>query len=181
MSSPQRRTLMSEGPRRLPGWLLPVGLGVLVVGLVTIALTRGPVELDPDSPEGTVQEYLRAIDQERWDEAVEVIHADYRGECEGEDLAAFAQGDFSAELGAPDGASGFGVEFPEEAFTDEGGVEPPPGTDATVEVTIRHQDTGGLGGGWDEYVLFELTDTDDFWWIVNDPWPYFVWNCRGVG
>lgn len=181
MSSPQRRTLMSEGPRRLPTWLLPVGLVVLVVGLVTIALTRGPVELDPDSPEGTVQEYLRAIDQERWDEAVEVIHADYRGECEGEDLAAFAQGDFSAELGAPDGATGFGVGFPEEDFTDEGGVEPPPGSDATVEVTIRHQDTGGLGGGWDEYVLFELTDTDDFWWIVNDPWPYFVWNCRGVG
>jgi hypothetical protein len=172
---------MSEGPRRVPGWLLPVGLAVMVVSLVTIALARGPVDLDPDSPEGTVQEYLRAIDQERWDDAVEVIHADWRGKCAGEDLAAFAQGDFSAELGAPDGMGGFGVGLGREPMPVEAGAEPPPGADTTVEVTIRHQDAGGLGGGWDEYVVFELTDTDDFWWIVNDPWPYFVWNCRGIG
>ena len=170
---------MSEGDRAIPGWLLPVGLGALVIGLVAIALMRGPVELDPDSPEGTVQEYLLAIDQERWEDALAVIHEDWRGSCEADDLSGFAQGDFSAQLGTPDGI-GMGFSGVEEgvARVDDGSGEPPPGMDEQVEVTITHNDAGGLGGGWDEYVVFELAETDDFWWIVNDPWPYFTWNCR---
>lgn len=168
---------MSEKTRGLSDWLLPVGLGLLVVVLVVIALTRGPVELDPDSPQGTVQEYLLAIDEERWDDAVAVIHPDWLGECRGDDLSRFAQGDFTAELGAP---GGFGGIVREEFAATDGEVgQALPGPEETVEVTIRHSDTGGFfGGGWDEYVLFELSDDDDFWWLINDPWPYFVWNCR---
>jgi hypothetical protein len=172
---------MSEKTRGISGWLLPAGLGVLVVGLVAIALTRGPVELAPDTPEGTVQEYLLAVDEGRWDDAVAVIHPDWLGSCDGEDLAEFARGDFIAELGAPGGFSGGIVT---EEFVpipgDEPGTEPPPSGETTVEVTIRHIDSGGIfGGGWDEYVIFEMTDDGEFWWIVSDPWPYFVWNCRG--
>jgi hypothetical protein len=37
---------------------------------------------------------------------------------------------------------------------------------------------GVFGAGWDEYVIFEMSDDGEFWWIVSDPWPYFVWNCR---
>jgi hypothetical protein len=175
---------MSEGNRDIPRWLLPVGLAVLVTGLVAIALMRGPVELDPDSPEGTVQEYLLAIDEERWEDAIAVIHEDWLGSCEADDLSSFAQGDFSAQLGAPDGI-GMGFSGVEPGVVEEFGeepvdlaAEPPPGMDEQVEVTITHNDVGGLGGGWEEYVVFELADTDDFWWIVNDPWPYFTWNCR---
>ena len=169
---------MSEKSRGFSDWLLPVGLGLLVLVLVVIALTRGPVELDPDTPQGTVQEYLVAIDEERWDDAVAVIHPDWLGACDGEDLSSFAQGDFTAELGAPGGLSGGIVR---EEFVTIEGEEPQPlqGPDETIEVTIRHAGTGGpFGGGWDEYVIFELANDDEFWWIVSDPWPYFVWNCR---
>lgn len=171
---------MSASERRIPGWLLPVGLGILIIALVAIALTRGPVSLDPDSAEGTVQEYLVAVNQERWDDAVAVIHDDWRGRCQGFDLQSFSQGDFSAELGAP---SGFSGGFAEQEFTvvgEDGATEAtfPPNT-TTVEVTINHREGGGLGSTWQEYVTFELFDDGEFWWIVGDPWPYFVWSCQG--
>jgi hypothetical protein len=171
---------MSEETRKLPGWLLPVGLAVLVVTLVSIALLRGPVELDPDTPEGTVQEYLLAIDEERWDDAISVIDAGWRGACDGESLSRFSQGEFTAQLGSPQPDGIFGG----QGFTVNGdvaiGVEGQelPAADTTVEVTITHDGAGGLGGGWDEYVVFELANEDGFWWIVSDPWPYFIWNCR---
>jgi hypothetical protein len=161
--------------RRFPGWLLPAGLGVVVIGLVTIALTRGPVTLDPNSPEGTVQEYLLAISESRWDDAVAVIHDDWRGSCEGFDLRAFAPGDFSAELGASNPPLGF-VESVEPS--NEGAPTMPENT-TRVDVTINHQDGGGLGSSWEEQVAFEVTFDGDFWWIVGDPWPYFVFSCPG--
>lgn len=156
---------------------MTVVLAVTVAGLVTIALLRGPVVLDPDSPEGTVQEYLVAVDEERWDDAVAVIHPDWLGECVGVDLSHFPPGEFSAELGIPgtidaDLAVG-SVDSP------IGSTEGPlPEIDTTVEVTINRSDVGGFGSGWDEYVLFELVDDGEFWWIAGDPWPYFIWNCR---
>lgn len=160
--------------RRLPGWVLPVVLGIAVVGLVVIALNRGPVILDPDTAEGAVQEYLLAISEERWDDAVAVIHDDWRGSCRGEDLASFSPGEFSAELAGDTDFTGFrgGVaEGPEPGPTIPANTTP-------VEVAIIHEDSG-LGGSWEEYVYFEVSNDGDFWWIVGDPWPYFVWNCRG--
>jgi hypothetical protein len=169
---------MSDESRRFSQWILPVGLGALVVVLVVIALSRGPVDLDPDTPEGTVQEYLVAIDEERWDDAVAVIHPDWLGECDGTDLSRFAQGEFTAELGAPGGFDG-GIVREDFATIGEGESAALPGSEETVEVTIRHTDQGGVfGTGWNEYAIFELSNDDDFWWIVSDPWPYFVWNCR---
>lgn len=168
---------MSDKARGLSDWVLPVGLGLLVVVLVVIALTRGPVELDPDTPEGTVQEYLVAIDEERWDDAVAVIHPDWLGACDEEDLSRYEQGEFTAELGAPGGFGGIVRE--EFGVVEADPAQPLPSPDETVEVTIRHADAGGVfGSGWDEYVIFELSDDDDFWWIISDPWPYFVWSCR---
>lgn len=168
---------MTDRSRGFSAWLLPVGLGVLVVVLVVIALNRGPVELDPETPEGAVQEYLVAIDERRWEDAIAVIHPDWRGECDGEDLSRFAPGDFTAELGSPGGFGGGIVREEFEVVGDDLG-QPLPAPDETVEVTIRRGDATGFGGGWDEYVIFEMSDDGEFWWIVSDPWPYFVWNCR---
>ncbi|MGH3649896.1 MAG: hypothetical protein ACRDU9_04235 [Acidimicrobiia bacterium] len=154
---------------------MPIGLTVLVGGLVAIALLRGPVELDPDTPEGTVQEYLTAISEERWEDAVAVIHPDWLGACEAVDISRVASTDFSAKLGT----DGFGGGFVEERFVEIGGGEEPlPVADTHVEVTIIHSDQGGPGSSWDEFTTFDLVDDDDFWWLVNDPWPYFVWSCR---
>jgi len=165
-------------PDQIPGWVLPAGLGVLVVALVAIALMRGPVSYDPDTPEGTVQEYLMAISEERWDDAVEIFHEDWRGECEGSDLAAAAPDTFTAELGS-DRSDGL-----EENFT-----LVPPGDDrqptvpedvTRVDVTIRRNETGALGTGWSENVTFQLVEENAFWWIIGEPWPYFTWSC-GAG
>lgn len=166
---------------RKASWLLPGGLGVLVVGLVAIALLRGQVSLDPETPAGAVQEYLVAINAERWDDAIEIIHDDWRGGCQGSDIDSFAPGEFSAELGTHGGMSG---RMTEESFVAVGGedeVSPTPTVpdDATrVEVTIHH-DSGGLGSGWNEPVTFELVEEEGFWWITGDPWPFFTWSCRG--
>lgn len=162
---------------RIPGWVLPAGLGVLVVTLVVLALSRGPVSVDPDTPEGTVQEYLIAISEERWDDGVEVVHEDWRGECEGPDLAATAPDQFTAELGnRADGR-----------IVDEHFPPVPPGreTPATVpedvtrvEVIINRNETGALGTGWSENVTFQLVEEDGFWWLIGEPWPHFTWRCE---
>lgn len=166
---------MSQTNRRIPSWVLPAGLAALVVALVAIALLRGPAVLDPDTPEGTVQEYLTAISEERWDDAIEILHEDWQGECEGPDLASHVHEDFTAQLGDQTGfgSAGFGV-------GPEGQDVPPVPDDATrVEVTLDHGDSGSLGSGWRELTVFELVDGEGFWWLVGDPWPYFVWSCRG--
>lgn len=172
---------MSERGSTTSKWLIPIGLGVLVVGLVIVALTRGPVELDPDTPEGTVQEYLLALHEGRWDDAVELVHPEWRGTCEGSDLAISGITGFTAELGFTGGFGGdFGGGFVQQTFTEIGSEEfqDLPASSTTVEVTINRGDNGAaLGTGWSEYVTFELVDEDDFWWISGDPWPYFIWNC----
>lgn len=172
---------MSTAQGQMPAWLLPGSLALLVITLVVVALFRGPVELDPDTPEGTVQEYLVAISEERWDDAIEVVHEDWRGGCEGPDIAMFAPGTFSAELGAGSDFDGRVIRD-EFGATPQDGEEPPPaglaqGT-TTVRVTIHRDSGGGLGSEWGEGVSFELVDDGEFWWITGDPWPYFVWSCR---
>lgn len=158
---------MSTPERKLPGWVLPAGLGLVVVALVVVALARGPVEFDPDSPEGAVQEYLVAIHEERWEDALEVVHDDWRGSCDGDDMRSFDPGDFSAALGAPGG----GI----TRIRDIEGTEATLPEDTTwVEVTINHGDTGG----WTEHTEFELVEREGFWWLVGDPWPYFIWSCK---
>lgn len=175
---------MSTPTRQVPAWLLPAGLGALVVTLASVALLRGPVELDPGTPKGTVQEYLVAIDDERWDDAIEILHEGWRGDCAGSDLEAFSPDDFSAELGTDFGMSG---RVTRESFEvvaippDDGKTAPPTGPESTstVEVTIHRGSQGGLGSGWSEHVTFELVEEDDFWWLTGDPWPYFIWSCGG--
>lgn len=167
---------MSEEQTPTRGWMLPVVLGVLVLGLVAIALTRGPVELDPDTAEGTVQEYLVALNDADYERALELLHPQWGEGCEPDDLRNAGRTDFTARLGHVS-SSGVIEEFG-AISTDE---FPPdrelPGATDFVEVTI-HQGETGFGAGWDEYVVFELVEDDGFYWIVGDPWPYFTWNCR---
>ena len=170
---------MSQTERTsLPTWVLPGFVFLGVAALVAIALARGPVELNPDSPEGTVQEYLQAWNEQRYDDAIAVVHEDWRGSCEGSDLARWEVGKFTAELVDEADLDGF---FAERAFFEQefepGSPFPEMPVDTTlVRVRITRGD-GPFGGGWDEGVVFELVDDDDFWWIVGQPWPYFSWDC----
>lgn len=172
---------MSAGRKGIPGWVLPAGLILGIAGLVVVALMRGPTSFDPDTPEGVVQEYLQALDEERCEDALAVIQDESLGECGPQSVAQFVQTDFTAELGHNDAGGGFGGGFVERGvFTDEEQPFVPAAADATVDVTITHdaEVAGVIGGGWNEFVRFELLSDDGFWWIINDPWPYFTWNCR---
>ena len=161
-------------------WILPGVAVLVVVVLVIFALAGGPAQLDPDSPEGTVQQYLQAFNEQRFDEAVELVHEDWRGSCDGDDLEDWRQDRFSAELVEEGDFGNFGrfEEFAveEPPFFDEGGPPEILGDTTVVFVNINHGG-GGLRGGWTESTSFNLVDDGEFWWIVGDPWPYFVWSC----
>ena len=172
---------MSEDQRfSPPGWAFPAVIVLIVVALVAVALAGGPTKLNPDSAEGTVQQYLQAFNEERFDEAVELVHEDWRGSCDGEDLQGWRQDRFSAEL-VEEGDFGQFGRFEEIAieappFPDDSGPPDVTGETTSVFVNINHGG-GGLGGGWVETTKFDLIDDGEFWWIVGDPWPYFIWSC----
>ncbi len=145
-------------------WLLPGGIGLLVVGLVIVALVREPVQLDPATPEGTIQEYLQAISDEEYDRAFELLRpATFEG-CVPSDVARYAPTDpFTANL-------------------DDQASEPGAGEDhAIVNVRIRFGADGMFGSGWESWESFELVSEDGFWWITGDPWPHFIWECEQRG
>lgn len=164
---------MSETWRK---WAIPAGIAVAVVALVVVALVRDPVTLDPDSPEGTVQEYLQAISDERWEDAHGVLDEQRFVGCDPSDIASNAPREpFTASLQAPEG---FVQERFEEIPQGATGTTTAPDAETAVEVTLRFGDTGPFGsGGWTTYEVFDLVSRDGFWWISGDPWPYFSWRC----
>jgi hypothetical protein len=161
-----------------PRWGLPVGIAAAVTVLVIVALVRDPVLLDPDSPEGTVQEYLQAISEERWEDAYAVLDEERFAGCSAADVASNAPGEpFTASLAAGDGSAVV------ERFEEVGEEGPPttttpPDEETVVEVTLRFGESGPLGGGWTTHEVFEVVSREGFWWISGDPWPYFSWRCQ---
>ena len=59
------------------GWLVPVGAAVLIVSLVAVALVREPAQLDPNTPEGTVQVYLQALSDGDYEGAFAVLDPEF--------------------------------------------------------------------------------------------------------
>lgn len=146
-----------------PTWLLPAGIGILVIVLVIVALVRDPVELDPDTPEGTVQEYLQAISDNDFDRAFELLRPDEFAECVPGDIERHVSDEpFTASL-----------ESDGEPVSDEDRV--------IVNVRIRFGTGGPFGSGWETFESFELVSEDGFWWITGEPWPYFSFECRERG
>lgn len=147
---------MKAGPK----WLLPVVIGGVVVALASIALLREQVLLDPTTPEGTVQEYLQAISDEDFDRAFETLDPESFEGCTPSDIQRSGWDEnFTASL-------------PETS-------EPPVGERIFVDVTMHFGGGGPFNGGWDSFETFVLVSNDGFWWITEDPWPYFRWNCAG--
>jgi hypothetical protein len=137
-------------------WLIPLVAVLGVVGLVAVALARGPITFDPTTPEGAVQEYLLAISQERWDDAVAILDPESFGSCGGEDISAMGQQAFTAAHESTD-------------VTD---------STAVVAVTLQFGEGDVFGTAWEQYEQFTLIDRDGFWYISQDPWPYFRWSCE---
>lgn len=151
---------MTEAGGR-PQWLVPAGIGLLIVILAVVALARDPVQLDPSSPEGTVQTYLQAIGDEDYQRAMETLDPDEFEGCVPADIARFA---------------------PDEPFTatlDEEPVTRESDRDETVIVSVhmRFGTEGLLGNSWETWETFTLVDDGGSWLITEDPWPHFTWDC----
>lgn len=145
-----------------PQWPIPAGIGLLVVVLVVVALVREPVELDPGTPEGTVQEYLQALGDGDYERAIGLLEPERFEDCTPAHLARFT---------------------PDEPFTATLESTPRDETDETrafVDVRMRFGTNGLFGSSWETYESFTLVNEDGFWWITEDPWPHFGWEC-GAG
>lgn len=152
---------MSETNR--PAWLLPAGIGLLVLVLVVVALLRDPVQLDPETPDGTVQEYLQAISDNDYEAAFATLHPDEFEECVPSDIQRHVNDEpFTASL-------------------ESDGDAMPDSERAIVNVRIRFGTGGPFGSGWETFESFELVSEDGFWWITGEPWPYFSFDCRERG
>ncbi len=140
------------------GWWVAGGAFALIVGLVAVALIRKPVELDPTTPEGTVQAYLQAVADKDFSTAISMIDAESHPDCKPADLAYVSRDQhFTATVGET---------------TISGGI-------AYVPVTITMGASPGPfdpgRSGYDQQ--FTLRKTDGGWLITGDAWPYFSWRC----
>ena len=148
---------MSEriGPRTwwfVGGFILAIGV------LLAIALTREPVALDPNTPEGTVQNYLQAISDEDYEGAINLVHPDSDQGCSPADLAIASPETFTATLGDTRTQGGSSLVI---VTIREGSREPEP-----FESSF---------GGYEEF--FELENDTGVWLIIGSPWPYYDWRC----
>jgi hypothetical protein len=137
--------------RKLPGWLLPVVGGLAVVVLVAAGLLRDTPDLDPSTPEGTVQAYLRAVfagDQEAATEYTE-------GECD------------------PNLGPGVPVEGVSASLVSVEGDD----SQTTVVVKLSQPSEDPFGGlsEWEEW--FTLINDDGNWVIQQPVWPYYGVEC----
>lgn len=156
--------MRDDGRRR---WLIPAGIGLAVVVLVVVAVVREPVELDPATPEGTVQVYLQAIGDEDYEQALSLLEPNRFEECTVADISRFAPNEsFTATL---DETSRAGADTGSDADSK-----------AFVDVTMRFGTDGLFGSSWESFESFTLLNDDGFWWITDDPWPHFGWEC-GAG
>lgn len=149
---------MAEAKRARWAWPAVFTLGVIV--LAVIALNREPIELDPDTAEGTVQAYLQAISDSDFEAAFDLLDPELYDGCTAADLATSVDRDqpFTAVLDT-DNISEFGD---------------------VVSVPARMQfgSTGPLGNGWTSWETFNVTDSSGEWLITDEAWPYFYWSCR---
>jgi len=143
----------------LKRWLIPVLVAVAVIALVVIALLRGQIQFDPTSPEGAVQEYLQAIVDKRWEDALAVLDPQAFETCGPEHISSHV---WDQEFTASHVGTNYGSTF------------------TFVEVQFEYRDGGPWGGGgwWEQFTLFE---ENGLWYITDDPWPNFRFSCSRFG
>ena len=149
---------MSEATRAR--WVWPTVFAIGVAVLVIVALNREPVELDRDTPEGTVQAYLQAISDSEFEAAFDLLDPDFYDGCGPADLATSVDRNqpFTAVLDTDNT-----LEY------DEG---------VAVMARLQFGSTGPFGNGWTTWEEFHLIDGSGEWLITDDAWPYIGWACR---
>ena len=137
-----------EEDRKLPAWVLP-GLGVLaVIALVAAGLLRETPELDPTTPEGTVQAYLEAV---------------FAGDEEA--ASQYTEGECDPNLGPGSPTQGVSASLVSVEGDDQ---------QTTVIVQLSQTSNDPFIGlsEWQEW--FNLVNRDDVWLIQEPVWPYYA-------
>jgi hypothetical protein len=128
---------------------------IAVVSLIAVLALREPVaQLDKNTPEGAVQQYLGAVTDRDFNQAITFLAADSK--CTVEDFdRAYIQDSIRIALS--------------ETST----------TEATAVVTVSIQNSNGdpFGGTYTENQNFRLVKTDAGWKITGIPWP--TYECGG--
>lgn len=146
---------MTRSTQWLLGVLVAVGVLIGVAVVVSVA-AGGETDFASDTPEGTVQAYLRAISDRDAEAAWAIFSDELQDRCSVStvrDALRYGPRDFRAHLGD---------------------VVPRDGTtDVFVEVTERYGDSV-FGGGESTFEhVFPLTQVEGGWRLVEASWP--VW------
>lgn len=134
-------------------WTFPIVVLLAVGALTVVALTREPVTLDPDTPEGTVQTYLQALADKDFDTAIAMTNSFIQSSCSATDIE---------------------NNWYYDSFTATLGEVRDVGSTIVVEVAIN-QGNAGFDSGYFEQI--EVTDEEGTWAISGDPWPFFTYSC----
>lgn len=137
-----------------------LGIVVAIVALIAVIVgvfsaTQSPSNLDPNSPEGVVQQYVTAVFDSRNDDAAKFF--DTASKCTADDLDRYGtQQDARVDL------------------TDVNVS----GDTARVSLHIEHNSGDPFGGSWTEDKTLRLTRTSGAWKLSGIPWP--LYDCGGV-
>lgn len=142
-----------------PNRVLSIVVGaVVLLGVVAaiVAATRPAPDIDPSTPQGVVQSYLRAVFDGDEEAAVEWI--DPETGCDGADVAAAY------------------VNRPARVLLEDTTVD---GSTARVEVKITYSGGGPFDvSEYTEDQLFRLRRSGGSWLLTGQPWPMFYCGER---
>lgn len=135
-------------------------LGIVVAAIVTVALivvlaVKEPTaQLEKDSPQAAVQQYLAAITDRDFNQALELLAADSK--CTIQDFdRAYIQDSLRISLSDTTSTA----------------------TTATVKVKIEASNGDPFGSTYADAQTFSLTKDDSGWKISGIPWP--TYECGG--
>ena len=131
-----------------------LGLVVAVIAVISVIVVlagRQPTtQLDEGSPEAAVQQYLQAVSDRDFDQALNFLSDDSK--CTIEDFdRAYIQDSLRIGLSESSGNQ----------------------TTAVVTVSIQSSNGDPFGGTYTEERNFRLVNTDGEWKITGTPWPNY--------
>jgi hypothetical protein len=128
---------------------------IAIVAVIVVLSVNEPVaQLDKDSPEGTVQQYLGAITDKDFSQAMDYLESDSK--CTIQDFErAYIQD--SLRIGLSDLTT----------------------TADSASVTVKIETSSGdpFGGSYSESQTFTLTKEESGWKVTGIPWP--TYECGG--
>jgi hypothetical protein len=135
-----------------------LGLVVAAISIVALiavlAVKETTPQLDANTPEGTVQQYVQTVSTRDFDSAITYLAIDTK--CKVEDFdQAYIQDSFRISLS-------------DTSIT---------GDSASVKVSIENSSGDPFGGGYTESQTFRLTKSASGWKISGIPWP--TYQCGG--